>query len=101
MLRFFRQMLFEPLIKPITGLSRIFYFLSCRATARHLKILMIVQGSIDFSLSLEVISHETVPSLNPTNQQFPCLDSSAKYEKSLWNRIKSEPTFSMLLVKLP
>ncbi len=79
MLRFFRQIMFEPLIKLITGLIWIFSYLSCRATARHLKLLMVVQGSLDFSLpshkvmpSAEVISHETVPFLNPKNPPFLC-----------------------------
>ena len=70
MLHFFLKILFEPLIKQTLGLSRIFSFLSCRDTARHLKILMVVQGSLDFSLSLEVTSHDSAKSLNPINPRF-------------------------------
>lgn len=79
MIRFFRKISIETPIYQITGLTQIFSYLSCRATAKHLKILMVVQRFLDFSLpshkvmpSAEVTSHETAPSLNPKNPRFLC-----------------------------
>ncbi len=48
MLRFFRQIPFEPLIKQIIGLTQIFSYLSCRATPRHLQSAIEDSGELDF-----------------------------------------------------
>ncbi len=51
MLRFFRKIPFEPLIKRIIGLTRIFTLLSCRALPRHLQSAIEELDYLDFSLS--------------------------------------------------
>lgn len=74
MLRFFRQITFEPQIKRMYGLAQIFSFLSCRALLRHLQSTVEDSGELDFSPStssgIEVTSQGSSPSLNPINPRF-------------------------------
>ena len=79
MLRFFRQITFEPhllyealaqfRIKPMFGLTQIFSFLPCRASASHLQITVKGIDNIDFSPStgsgIEMTKRISAKSNNP------------------------------------
>ncbi len=69
MLRFFRQIPFEPPIKLIIGLTRIFTLMSCRALPRHLQSAIEELDYLDVSpstgLGIEMTNPQSAKSSNP------------------------------------
>lgn len=71
-MKIYSIILFESQINLISRLTQMVSFLSCRATLRHLKVLMVGQGSVDFSLPHEVTNYDSSLFPNPINLRLLC-----------------------------